>query len=341
MGDNLEKQLLNEILKREKELHALKQAYGVLSGSEILAIGGMAIELPSIMPGQIEQKGISKVVKKPIRVTKKARLGTPEFRKAISKAMKKSWKRRKAGIPKKVEKPVYPPKGVGKWAGLTKKQRSAEISKRMRNYWAKRRKEKLGQRGLPTRVETHHKPVEFTPVIHTPVPVVPPGREKGRLAFLPVGRVRKNRVWTEQEDEVLMALWKNNTPAEIASRLLRTVKNVEKRYVRLKEDAVIRKTLRMPKSERGAKFMDSYRKSWDNGLVKTKQRWSPEEDAKLVKLARSGWSSKQISKELKRSVGSVVVRYMIKTGDSVIPADRKRRKRGERSSLSKRKMLRG
>jgi hypothetical protein len=293
----IERQLLNEIIKREKELRKLKDAYNVLTGSEIIGVEEIQVEVPTV----------SKLPKKTVR-------GTPEHKKKLSEAMTKSWARRKGKV--KVEPVPYKPKYK------TQEQLSKAKSNWMKEYWKKRREEKLNQRGLPTIIETHHKPVEPTPVVERK-----PSHEEGRLAFLPVGRVRKNRAWTKEEDEVLPVLWKKYPPGEVAKRLLRTVKNVEKRYVKLKEDAVIRKTLRMPKSERGAKFMDSYRKSWDAGLTKTKQRWRPRDDAKLVELAKRGWTSKQISQELKRSVGSILVRYRLATGNNVLPADRKRKKK--------------
>ncbi|MGD9382121.1 MAG: hypothetical protein PVI03_06715, partial [Candidatus Thorarchaeota archaeon] len=62
-------------------------------------------------------------------------------------------------------------------------------------------------------------------------------------------------------------------------------------------------------------------------LTKTKQRWRPRDDAKLIELAKRGWTSKQISQELKRSVGSILVRYRLATGNNVLPADRKRKKK--------------
>jgi len=309
------KHLLDEIVRRDKELNKLKEAYEVISGTKILGIETIQVKVPT-------------KTEAPVRGKPKSGKMSEEDRKKISEGMKKAWAKRK-----KKAKPV----GEGSFKGLSKKEKGKIISERMKNYWAKRREEKLAKRGLPTVIETHHQPVAESPILDKD----PFGekeqkaREKGRLAFLPVGRVRKNRAWTDEEDAFLKDMWGKRTTGELAGMLLRTVRNIEKRYVKLKEDEVIKKTLRMPKSEKGAKFMDSYRKSWDAGLTNTKKKWSPEEDDRLMWLADEGLTSKQVSKELKRSVGSVLLRYnRLSGGQSVFPAERKRksRKSGNRKS---------
>lgn len=375
----VEKQLFDEIVKREKEVGKLRDAYEVLSGSKFVGIGTISIGLTMTSKGAKTKKGTTefservseamteywkrkkakgaKRVKgaKGAKVPYERKYKTREERsKAQSKRMKRYWKKRKAmGKVSKVAKVV---KGYEKKYD-TQEERSKAQSKKMKGFWAKWRRKKLGKeytslaeqrkeelerRGLPTEIETPRRPVEPLAPVDMPKPIEQKGimekKETGRLSFLPVGRVRKNRIWTEEEDEVLKALWKEHTPAEIAKRLLRTVKNIEKRYVKLKEDAVVGRIMKKPKSEQGAKFMKSYRKSWDNGLIKTKQRWSPAEDKLLKELAGRDWrTSRQISKELKRSVGSIVMRYLRVTGENVLPADRKRGKRGNvRTKIAKR-----
>lgn len=253
MNISVEKQLLNEMIKREKELQTLKKAYEVLTGSELVGIGTILVDIPFVPVGDGRKSKKGNKVNKSRngkRKVKKTIKGSLEHRKKMSRAMKKAWKIRKrmndTGLTEKeqvdsVVKRYHESKITGKksFKELSDKEKGDIISKRMKAYWAKRREEKmkLAHRGLPKVVESINIPREETPIIDSSLE----RKEKndGRLASIPVGRVRKARAWTPEENEVLRILRGKETVSEIAKRLFRSEKSVQRRIEKMKEDKMV------------------------------------------------------------------------------------------------------
>lgn len=358
MTGNIEKQLLDEIIKRDKELNKLKDAYAVLTGSEYIGVRDVHVKVPVSVdfdPRKMRVVGIGKdarkkdgkvvrkvIVKKGPEARDKvgARIGgrskgwakgvplSDVHKKKIGEAISRHWARRREELDSTAIK-----KPGSRFS--SKEELHKFRSEKMKEYWANKRaekaaskKEEVRARGIPTKIETQYEPTKAAPLMEEPVEPVERGKPStGRLSFVPVGRVRRNRAWVEEEDSFLKEMWGKRSVADLAQMLMRTVGNVEKRYAKLKADEKYRQIVRKPMTNQGKKFQESYRKSWDKGLTKTKSRWSMADEKRLLRLAKEGKTTSEISQELKRSAGSIRSRYRNITGDNVIPADRERKKK--------------
>lgn len=296
LKDGIGEELLKEIHRREseidrrkEELQRLREAYSLITDSEVSVEGG--------------------------KKSKRGKIGRPGKSKA-SQAGK--------GQGSEGGKGTHGTLMFGKFR-LSPEAEARRIES-IRRHFREKRKAKMERdvhKGMPKRVVTTYGEASPREGIGTDeahrVSQVTAGSDSPW--FVPVGNPRKNRAWTDEEDVYLRKLlnnWGSQRVAEIAKTLRRSVRNVERRVVKLKQDDAYNKIMGS-----NGKRSEAIRQSWDKGLTKTAKHWSSKECKTLLEMAGNGFTAKQVSKELGRSVAGINSKFMKLTGKAVLSADRK------------------